>query len=145
MADLPISSLPPSTPLFSDEVASAQGGISVKLTRMRSLASPNLQITMSGTPFSTGSIGFHLNVSAAVTMTTFDSTEFNQTIIEDGTMWPIEVTPTAANIAPGTGVTLEWFDGTAVVTGARVIAAGSGAVLRKVSNTLYRLTGNGIS
>ena len=78
-------------------------------------------------------------------MTTFDSVESNQLAIVNGTMWPIEAELGIVTLVPGAGVTLEWFDGSAVQVGTRTLSIGSGSVLRKVSNMVYRLTSNGAS
>ncbi len=147
MADLPISGLPPAaTMIATDEYGIAPlNAESKKVTRQQMLASPNFNVSMSSTPFSIGTIGSHINAIAVVTLTTFDFDESNQLAIEDGTMWPIEAELGAVTIVAGAGVTLEWFDGAAIQTGTRILAVGSGAVLRKVSDSVYRLTGNGVS
>lgn len=146
MPDKPISGLDPAiTALPGDEFAINQGLLSKKLTTAQILRSPNLDVAISGTPFSFGAIGQHINATAAVTMTTFDSVESNQLAIPVGTMWPLECELGAVTLVPGAGVTLEWFDGSAVQTGTRTLSIGSGTVLRKVSNTVYRLTSNGAS
>ena len=145
MADLPISGLGATSPLAGDEFAINQGLLSKKLNWMQLLASPNLNISASGTPFSVGTIGRHLNALAAVTMTTFDDVESNQLAIEPGTVWPIQCELGIVTLNPGTDVTLEWFDGSSIQTGSRTLAVGSDNKLRKVSDSVYRLTGNGVS
>lgn len=146
MADLPISGLTPGTPLSGDEFAINQGLASRKVNYMQLVASPNFDVSMSGTPFSSGTVGRHLNAIAVVTMTTFDSVESNQTVLSPGTMWPIEAELGIVTVAPGAGVTLEYFDGASIQSGGTVdLAVGSGAVLRKVSDSVYRITGNGIT
>ena len=147
MADLPISGLPPAaTMIATDEYGIAPlNSASAKITRQQMLASPNFDISMSSTPFSIGTIGNHINATAAVTLTTFDSVESNQLAIEDGIMWPIEAELGIVTLVAGAGVTLEWFNGSSVQTGSRILAVGSESVLRKVNDALYRLTGNGIT
>lgn len=143
MADLPISGLPPiATPGAGDESAWNQGLNSGKMSRQQLLALPSLDVSMSGTPFSTGTIGRAINATAVVTLTTFDSVQAQQTEIEDGTMWPIEAEGGIVTISAGAGVTLEFFDGSTVLTGDKDLAIGAVGVLRKVSNTVYRLTTN---
>ena len=132
--------------IATDQLAIAPlNSASAKVTRQQFIASPNFDVSMSGTPFSIGTIGSHINATAAVTLTTFDSVESNQLAIEDGTMWPIEAELGVVTLAEGAGVTLEWFDGAAIQTGTRTLAVGSGALLRKVSDSVYRLTGNGVT
>ena len=147
MADLPISGLPPASTMNStDEYGIAPlNSDSQKVTRQQMLASPNFDVSMSITPFSIGTIGRTINATAVVTLTIFDFDESNQLAIEDGTRWPIEAEFGAITLAEGAGVTLEWFDGAAVQTGNRTLAVGSESVLRKVDDSTYRITGNGIT
>ena len=143
MADLPISGLPPvATPLANDEFASNQGGNSAKQTRQQLLALPSLDLSMSGTPFSTGTIGQLLNATAVIVATTFDSVEIQQTQIVNGTQWRIDATGGAVTVTPGAGVTLEYYNGSSVVAGAKVLAVGVSGILTKISNSLYRITTN---
>ncbi len=147
MADLPISGLPPASVMAAtDEYGIAPlNNPSLKVTRQQMIASPNIDVSMSSTPFSIGTIGSHINATAVVTRTIFDFDESNQLAIEDGTMWPIEAELGIVTLVEGAGVTLEWFDGAAVQTGTRTLAVGSGSVLRKVNDAVYRITGNGVS
>lgn len=145
MPDLPISRLDATSPLAGDEFAINQGLMSKKLNWMQLLGSPNMDVAASGTPFSVGAVGKHLNATATITCTTFTSVESNQLAIEPGTMWPLEMELGVVTLVEGAGVTLEWFDGSSVQTGTRTLAIGSGAMLRKVSDTVYRITGNGIT
>jgi hypothetical protein len=143
MADLPISGLPPVTvPGANDEFGINQGLTSFKVNRQQMLALPNFDVSMSMTPFSIGTIGMVINATAAVTLTTFDSVESNQTAIEDGTMWAIEAEGGDVTVAEGAGVTLQYFDGSSVVTGSKVVPTGATAMLRKVNDTTYRIMTN---
>ncbi len=143
MPDLPISGLTPATSLLAgDEYGINQGLNSRKVNYQQLLALPNIDVLISGTPFSTATIGRVLNATAAVTMTTKTAVEADQLAIEAGTMWPIEATGGIVTVAEGVGVTLEFYDGSSITTGPKAVSIGATAVLRKISDTVYRIMTN---
>jgi len=143
MPDLPISGLAAQSNLLAgDEFGINQSLSSFKVNYQQILALPRIDVLISGTPFSTATIGRQLNAVAAVTMTTMTSVEADQLAIENGTQWGIWAEIGAVTVAEGAGVTLEYYDGSSITTGSKVVPIGAFAVVTKIDDETYRITTN---
>ena len=142
MANLPISGLPPLSSGATDQYAINKSGVTGRVETHQMLSLPTLDIAVDGTPFSVANTVRTINSTAVVTLTTFDDTEAGQVAITNGTRWRIDATGGIVTIAPGANVVLEYYSGSSIVAGAKVIAVGVSAVLIKISNTLYRVVTN---